>query len=126
MLSHVSFDVASLERSMRFYDAVLAAVGYERIWSARDAAGWGTAGTASERFAVKVGNGRAPGARFHLAFIAPSHAAVDAFHAAALTQGGHDDGPPGPRPHYAPDYYAAFVTDPDGYRIEAVCLVAPD
>ena len=62
----------------------------------------------------------APGAGFHLAFSAPSRAAVDAFHQAALRVGGQDDGKPGLRPDYGPDYYAAFLIDPDGHRIEAV------
>ena len=62
----------------------------------------------------------APGPGFHLAFAAPSREAVDAFHRAALASGGRDNGPPGLRPQYAPDYYAAFVFDPDGYWIEAV------
>jgi len=62
----------------------------------------------------------APGEGFHLAFTASDRAAVDAFHAAALRHGGADNGPPGLRPHYGPGYYAAFVIDPDGYRIEAV------
>lgn len=57
----------------------------------------------------------------HWCFRAPDRAAVDAFHAAALAQGGRDDGPPGLRPHYHPSYYAAFVLDPDGNRLEAVC-----
>ncbi len=63
---------------------------------------------------------RAPVAGFHLAFIAASREAVDAFHAAALRHGGLDEGPPGIREHYDPGYYAAFVRDPDGHRLEAV------
>ena len=66
----------------------------------------------------------APGPGFHLAFAAPSREAVDAFHACALRAGGTDNGAPGRRPHYGPHYYAAFLVDPDGHRIEAVCKAA--
>ncbi len=61
-----------------------------------------------------------PGPGFHLAFVAESPTAVDCFHAAALASGGTDEGAPGPRPHYGPSYYAAFVRDPDGHKLEAV------
>lgn len=74
-----------------------------------------------------IGAGRAPGPSpvtpvgQHIAFLAPDRAAVDAFYAVAMAAGGRDNGPPGLRPHYHPAYYAAFVLDPDGHRIEAVC-----
>ena len=121
MLHHISFAVADLARSAAFYDAVLARLGYVRVWTNETAIGYGPPG-GGDKFAIKVrGNEiEVPGPGFHLAFAAPSREAVAAFHRAALANGGGDNGPPGLRPQYAPDYYAAFVSDPDGYRIEAV------
>jgi catechol 2,3-dioxygenase-like lactoylglutathione lyase family enzyme len=121
MLHHLSFVVARLDRSSAFYDAALSALGYVRVWTAADAIGYGRTG-GDDKFAIKLRAGPvvAPGIGFHAAFAAPTREAVDRFHAAALRHGGIDDGRPGLRPHYGPDYYAAFVIDPDGYRIEAV------
>jgi catechol 2,3-dioxygenase-like lactoylglutathione lyase family enzyme len=121
MLHHLSFAVADLDRSAAFYDATLAPLGYVRVWSNATAIGYGLAG-GGDKFAIKVRSSEVsvPGAGFHLAFAAPSREAVDTFHRAALASGGRDNGAPGLRPHYAPDYYAGFVFDPDGYRIEAV------
>jgi catechol 2,3-dioxygenase-like lactoylglutathione lyase family enzyme len=121
MLHHISFAVADLQQSAAFYDAVLAPLGYVRAWSDATAVGYGFPG-GGDQFAIKLrGDGRAvPGDGFHLAFSARTHDAVVAFHRAALQHGGRDNGPPGPRPHYGPGYFAAFVLDPDGYRIEAV------
>ena len=121
MLHHVSFAVADLHRSATFYDAALATLGYVRVWTDETAIGYGHPG-GGDKFAIKV-RGQAtavPGPGFHLAFSARSREAVAAFHHAALAHGGRDNGAPGLRPHYGPDYYAAFVFDPDGYRIEAV------
>jgi catechol 2,3-dioxygenase-like lactoylglutathione lyase family enzyme len=121
MLHHLSFAVARLDRSAVFYDAALAALGYVRVWTAPNEIGYGRAG-GGDKFAIKLRAGPvvAPGIGFHVAFSAPTREAVDRFHAAAMQHGGGDDGRPGLRPHYGPDYYAAFVIDPDGYRIEAV------
>lgn len=127
MLHHISFGVSEIRRAVEFYDAVLAALGYERIWSDLEegspscGVGYGHAG-GGDKFALKLRGGEriAPTHGFHLAFTAPSREAVNAFHEAALRHGGKDDGQPGLRPDYGPDYYAAFVIDPDGYRIEAV------
>ena len=121
MLHHLSFAVADLARSAAFYDAVLAALGYRRVWAGEREIGYGSR-EGEDRFAIKLRSGAVapPGAGFHLAFAAPSRDAVDAFHAAALRCGGRDDGAPGLRPRYGPGYYAAFVIDPDGYRVEAV------
>jgi catechol 2,3-dioxygenase-like lactoylglutathione lyase family enzyme len=121
MLHHLSFAVSDLQRSAEFYDAALAALGYRRVWSNEREIGYGT-NDGEDRFAIKSRGASvaSPSAGFHVAFAAPSRAAVDAFHAAAIAHGGRDDGAPGPRPHYGPAYYAAFVSDPDGYRIEAV------
>jgi catechol 2,3-dioxygenase-like lactoylglutathione lyase family enzyme len=121
MLHHLSFVVAKLDRASAFYDAALSALGYVRVWDGTDAVGYGLPG-GDDKFAIKVRTDPvvAPGIGFHAAFAAPNREAVDRFHAAALLHGGIDDGRPGLRPHYGPDYYAAFVIDPDGYRIEAV------
>lgn len=120
MLHHLSFGVTDLARSAAFYDAALDALGYVRVWSVERAIGYGRAG-GGDRFAIKLTTEVAlPEQGFHLAFAASSRAAVDAFHAAAVASGGTDNGPPGLRPHYGPDYYAAFVIDPDGYPLEAV------
>lgn len=120
MLHHVSLPVADLARSSTLYDEALAALGYRRVCSDADFAGYGTVQD-RDRFAIKQINPSASaGPRFHLAFSAPSRAAVDRFHAAALTHGARDDGAPGLRPRYGPDYYAAFIIDLDGHRIEAV------
>jgi len=121
VLSHLSLGVADLARAAAFYDGVLGALGYVRVWGDEEAVGYGEPG-ANDRLAlfVKPGLASSPGAGFHLAFAAPSRASVDAFHAAALRLGGQDQGAPGPRPQYSPTYYAAFVTDPDGHKLEAV------
>jgi catechol 2,3-dioxygenase-like lactoylglutathione lyase family enzyme len=124
MLHHVSLGVSDLRRSADFYDAALQALGYVRVWEDSRSVGYGQAGS-DDKFAIKLYQGHdvVPGAGFHLAFAAPSRKAVAAFHAAALSRGGKDDGAPGLRPHYGANYYAAFVIDPDGHRIEAVINV---
>jgi catechol 2,3-dioxygenase-like lactoylglutathione lyase family enzyme len=127
MLHHISFGVADIERSAAFYDAALAPLGYVRVWDdirpgeADQAVGYGLPG-GGDKLALKhrPKGQRPPGPGFHLAFAAPSQKAVAAFHAAALAQGGRDNGVPGLRPDYGPHYYAAFVIDLDGYHIEAV------
>lgn len=121
MLHHLSIPVTSVERSARFYDAALEALGYARVQSDPDFIGYGYAG-GGDRFAIQLIHEtiRVPGPGFHIAFAADSMEAVDAFHAAAIRHGGIDNGKPGPRPHYGLRYYAAFVLDPDGYRLEAV------
>ncbi len=120
MLDHVSLETADLERAMAFYDAVLAALGAVRSWTKDDAAGYGHPGRDEELALNQRAFVRIPGAGFHLAFAARSRAEVDAFHRAALEQGGVDHGAPGLRPEYGPGYYAAYVGDPDGHRLEAV------
>lgn len=121
MLGHISFGVSDLRRSSAFYDAALAALGYERVFTGERAVGYGAPGAAAERLLLILQPDavRPPGAGFHLAFVAPSREAVDAFHRAALRNGGLDQGGPGLRAHYGPDYYAAFVLDPDGHKLEA-------
>lgn len=121
MLHHISLGVADLERSAAFYDATLSALGYVRVWSDATAVGYGSPG-GGDKVAIKLRGADAapPGPGFHLALAAPSREAVIRFHAAALRSGGRDDGPAGLRLHYGPNYFAAFVIDPDGHRIEAV------
>lgn len=121
MLGHLSFGVNDLAKSTEFYDRILVPLGYVRVWTSAKGVGYGTPG-GGDKLALFPHPGRAspPGAGFHLAFTAPNQAAVDGFHAAAMAQGGKDLGAPGLRPHYGPAYYAAFVCDPDGYKLEAV------
>lgn len=121
MLGHLSFGVQDLARAAAFYDAVMAPIGWIRVWDSPKGVGYGPPGK-GDKLALfpRPGQVVAPGAGFHLAFDAPDRAAVDAFHAAAMAHGGRDIGMPGLREHYGPTYYAAFVIDPDGYKIEAV------
>jgi len=127
MLHHISFGVCDIERAAAFYDAVLAPLGYVRVWDditpgeADQAVGYGLPG-GGDKLALKhrPEGQRPPGPGFHLAFAAPNRRAVAEFHAAALANGGRDNGGPGLRPDYGPHYYAAFVVDLDGYHIEAV------
>lgn len=120
-LHHISLAVADLERADRFYRAALAPLGLVMVWTAASAVGYGPTG-GGDHLAIKRRDAPIvpPPAGFHVAFGAPDRAAVDAFHAAAITHGGACNGAPGLRPHYGPAYYAAFVIDPDGYRLEAV------
>ncbi len=120
MLSHLSLGVADLDRATAFYETVLAPLGFVCVWRNPRGSGFGEAG-GNDRLALfaRGAEARAPGAGFHLCFTAPDRAAVDAFHAAALAAGGSDSGAPGLRPHYGADYYAAFVVDPDGHKLEA-------
>ena len=121
MINHVSIGVRDVARSKRFYDAALAALGYACLSQSPDALGYG-----GKAVALWIGATDQPvpaDARsgLHFCFDAPSRKGVDAFHAAALGAGGSDHGKPGVRANYGSDYYAAFVIDPDGYRLEAYC-----
>ena len=150
MLHHLSLGVTQIERAAAFYDAALRPLGYLRVWSdlrpgeSGQAVGYGPPG-GGDKLALKQVQGQGqeqeqeqgpvqvqvqvqvadgslgamPG--FHLAFSAASRQAVAEFHAAALAAGGSDNGPPGLREHYGPGYYAAFVIDPEGHHLEAVC-----
>ena len=126
MLHHLSLGVSNLERSAAFYDAALAALGYVRVWSDATAIGYGVA-RGGDKLAIKLQRHGvlAAGPGFHVAFAAPSREAVAAFHAAALLHRGTDNGAPGLRPEYGTAYYAAFVVDPNGHRIEAVINALP-
>jgi len=119
MLHHLSFAVSDLARSAAFYDAALTPLGYVRVWEDDEAVGYGLTG-GGDKFAIKLrSHVIVPGEGFHVAFSAPSREAIDAFHTAALTNGGEDNGGTGFHPEYGDAYYAAFIIDPDGYRIEA-------
>ena len=120
MLGHLSFGVSNLDRSTAFYDAVMAALGFRRVWTSTNGVGYGLEPDKDKLALFQRADASPPGPGFHLAFDAADHAAVDRFHTAALAAGGTSDGPPGLRPHYGAAYYAAFVIDPDGYRLEAV------
>jgi len=120
VLHHVSIPVADLARARRVYDAALGALGYRCVCTADGFAGYGIH-DGEDKFALMAVPGPiVPNRGLHIAFAAPSRAAVDAFHRGALAAGATDNGPPGLRPHYGPTYYAAFILDADGHRIEAV------
>ena len=121
MIDHVGFEVADLERSGRFYDAVFSTLGVRRMHSSDQAIAYGITDptfwiTARDRPADTYG---------HVAVRAVGKAAVDAAHTAALAAGGRCDGAPGPRPRYGPRYYAAYLRDPDGLRLEVVAGSGP-
>lgn len=124
MLDHVSLGVTDLQRSRRFYDVALRPLGLVRTvdFQGRGSDYGAMAGQLGVEFTITTEPGDvAPSPGMHICFRAPDRAAVRAFYAAALAAGGRDDGGPNVRPRYHPDYYAAFVFDPDGNRIEAVC-----
>jgi catechol 2,3-dioxygenase-like lactoylglutathione lyase family enzyme len=117
VIDHVGFEVANLAGSAAFYDAVFHALGGRRLHANEHAIAYGMF---SPSLWI-VTRGWAPAAGYgHVALVARGRAAVAAAHAAALRHGGRDDGPPGPRPQYGPLYYAAYVRDPDGLRVEFV------
>lgn len=120
MLDHLSLAVTDYERSKRFYQAALAPLGYALIME-HPISGGGFGSQGKPSFWIKQGE---PSARLHVAFAAPNRAKVDEFHAAALSAGAQSNGAPGLRPEYHPAYYGAFVLDPDGNNIEAVCHLA--
>ena len=123
-LDHIGFPVSDFARSKAFYAAALAPLGIGVVMEVTveqtGAGGHAGFGAVGKPF-FWIGEGEALTGRLHVAFTAPDRATVDAFYAAALAAGGRDNGAPGLRPHYHPDYYGAFVLDPDGHNIEAVC-----
>jgi catechol 2,3-dioxygenase-like lactoylglutathione lyase family enzyme len=121
MLHHLSFAVVDLARSAVFYDATLSELGYVRVWTHDTAVGYGLPG-GGDKFAIKLRSGGVivPGEGFHIAFAAPSRKAVANFYKTAMEHGAKDNGGSGLHPEYGSRYYAAFVFDPDGYRIEAI------
>ena len=127
MLDHVSITVSNIDRAESFYDEIFAALGVPKVIREPNRIGYGERAGADHTdrtyLSVRVGEtGRVQGR--HWAFKAESRAAVDAFHVAGLAAGGRDEGAPGLRPHYHASYYGAFLADPDGNRIEAVCHLA--
>lgn len=117
MFAHIGFEVADIARSARFYDAIFFPLGCRRQYEAPTAVAYGRL---DARFWI-VARGRAPAPGYgHVALEAVGRAAVEAAYAAGLAAGGSDDGAPGPRPQYGPRYFAAYLRDPDGLRVELV------
>jgi catechol 2,3-dioxygenase-like lactoylglutathione lyase family enzyme len=117
VIDHVGFEVSELPRSTRFYDAVFFALGARRMHDSEHAVAYGINGP-TIWFVVR---GRPPSPSYgHLALQASGKAAVDAAHAAGLANGGRDDGAPGQRPQYGRRYYAGYLRDPDGLRLEVI------
>ena len=116
MLDHAGLKVSDLDRSKEFYTAALEPLGYSLAMEFEGAAGYASPEGVAD-FWLSSGEG----AGTHIAFRAKDRDAVDRFHEAGLAAGGTDNGAPGPRPQYTPTYYAAFVHDPDGHNVEAVC-----
>ena len=122
MLDHLGVSVSDLQRSKDFYEAALRPLGIGVMMEvgAEQTGGDAHVGFGATRPQFWIGTGRGAAA-VHVAFAAENRAVVDAFHDAALAAGGRDNGGPGLRPHYHADYYGAFVLDPDGNNVEAVC-----
>jgi catechol 2,3-dioxygenase-like lactoylglutathione lyase family enzyme len=123
MIDHITFGVSDFARSTAFYDAAFAPLGVRRLFDvpAEHSNGASATGYGDTRPWFWIVEERATRGLLHIALQARSRAEVDAFHGAALAAGGVDNGPPGVRPHYHPGYYGAFILDPDGHNIEAVC-----
>jgi catechol 2,3-dioxygenase-like lactoylglutathione lyase family enzyme len=121
MLDHFSIGVSDIKRAGTFYDAVLKPLDITRLSDGETSMGYGEKSPGLWVLAVNKPVKADMESGLHFCFKAKSRAAVDAFHAAALKHGGRDNGKPGVRADYDPKYYAAFVVDPDGYRIEAYC-----
>jgi catechol 2,3-dioxygenase-like lactoylglutathione lyase family enzyme len=124
MMDHIGLAVADFERSKSFFINALAPLDITLLMevTAEQTGGDAHAGFGAERKAFFwIGNGKKPTSGVHVAFTAQSRSQVDAFHRAALTAGGRDNGPPGLRPQYHPNYYGAFILDADGNNIEALC-----
>jgi catechol 2,3-dioxygenase-like lactoylglutathione lyase family enzyme len=125
MIDHVGFAVSDYERAKAFYAKALAPLGYTLVMQVGGdvtESGFPAAGFGKDRKPdLWIGGEGKIEKPLHVAIVAESRAAVDAFHAAALAAGGRDHGAPGLRPHYHANYYGAFALDPDGHNIEAVC-----
>ena len=122
MFSHVTIGSRDPGKAAAFYDAVLGTLGIKPLFKLDDVAAYGEM-TGPKTFILKPfdGNPHVPGNGGHVAYLAPTRAAVDAFHAKALEMGGTSEGAPGLRPHYHPNYYGAYVRDPEGNKLQAVC-----
>lgn len=123
MIDHITFGVSDIARSISFYDQALASLGVRRLFDVpkENSDGIQATGYGDDRPWFWVSEENAPLGLFHVALQAKSRSDVDAFFAAAIRAGGTDNGKPGLRPRYHPNYYAAFVFDPDGHNVEAVC-----
>lgn len=117
MIDHIGVSVSDVAKSKDFYRAALAPLGYAVIMEFGDAVGLGV----PPKPDFWIGRAKPGMPLIHVAFRAENRAQVDAFYRAAIAAGGRDNGPPGLRPHYHANYYGAFVLDPDGHNIEAVC-----
>ena len=124
MLDHVSIGVSDTGRAKRFYDAALKPLGYSCLSESAGSLGYGRNRVQLWISQTERPIAPDPASGLHFCFAAPSRKSVDAFHAAALKLGGTDNGEPGLRKNYGDNYYAAFVIDPDGYRLEAYCGAA--
>ncbi|MGD8861483.1 MAG: VOC family protein [Myxococcales bacterium] len=126
MFSHVTLGTNDYPRAERFYDAVMAVLGHPVLFRVDGSVAYGEP-TGPKVFIVPPFDGKpaAPGNGVHVAFKVDSRETVDAFHRAALEHGGTDEGAPGLRPHYHPNYYGAYVRDPDGNKLQAVCHRRP-
>lgn len=121
IIDHVTLGVSDFERTRRFYDRIMSALGLQCVWEKPSMAAYGIG--RNDDFGL-IGDAGKSRRGTHIAFRAPDRASVDRFHSEALAAGGRDDGKPGLRPEYHDTYYAAFVIDPEGNRIEAVCQEA--
>ena len=121
MIDHISIGVRDIGKAKEFYDDALKPIGYACLSSSEGSLGYGRDAVALWISAAERPVPADEKSGLHFCFAAPTRAGVDAFHAAALKAGGRDNGKPGVRTAYGPDYYAAFAIDPDGYRIEAYC-----
>ena len=121
MFDHVSIGVSNIARAGKFYDAALKPLGIARLSEGEGSLGYGEKSVQLWLGATKTPVKADMGSGLHFCFTAPDRKSVDAFHAAALANGGKDNGKPGVRADYGPKYYAAFVIDADGYRLEAYC-----
>jgi catechol 2,3-dioxygenase-like lactoylglutathione lyase family enzyme len=119
MYDHIGLKVKDIEASMRFYRAALASLGYSLCSCDEAGASFGPEGQAN-LWLHSAKDAASPGV--HVAFRASDHTEVDHFHRAGLEAGGRDHGGPGLRTDYSPNYYAAFLLDPDGNNVEAVCM----
>jgi catechol 2,3-dioxygenase-like lactoylglutathione lyase family enzyme len=121
MLDHISIGVRDIKRARSFYEAALAPLGYTCVSDYGTTLGYGDRQAELWISEAKKPVPPDPESGLHVCFTAATRAGVDAFHAAALRAGGRDNGKPGIRAEYGPNYYAAFIIDPDGYRLEAYC-----
>jgi catechol 2,3-dioxygenase-like lactoylglutathione lyase family enzyme len=117
MIDHIGLRTRQLDTMIAFYEKALAPLGYDKLVSYEGGAGFGRSGKPS----IWIGDAIGTPSSVHLAIASPERATVDAFYAAAMRAGAKDNGAPGVRRDYAPTYYAAFVIDPDGNNLEAVC-----